>query len=290
MRRSMVAVMSLALAATLLGADRVERGERGERAEAGRRQDRDERRARAADGNRVDTRGLQRTDSDYALSPQQALWAKISEVKFEQVPLRDALEWVQETLGTNMHVEWGALAEAGVTPEQPVNINLKWVRVPRLLQFIFQETGKGDALTFYVADNILVITSRAQADSQLFTRVYPVQDLVIRPGKVDRPDRDVLSPNVNGSGTGQGGFGGDESSALPGSRSGRDRRGDDDDDDDDDSDKERGEEVVEMVKQMTPADIWEENGGKSKIAYFRGNLILTAPRSVHAWIGGAIRE
>jgi hypothetical protein len=288
MRPVLMAVVSLGLVMPVLGADR--------EAEGPRRGDRTERRELPA-RPREELRGLQRTESDYALSPQQALWAKISEVKFEQMPLRDALAWLQETLGTNMHVDWGALAEAGVTPEQPININLKWVRVPRLLQLMFQETGRGDALTYYIADNILVITTRQNADAEVFTRVYPVQDLVIQPGKVDRPDREVLSPQINARG-GAGARGG-EAGARGGGEGlfGRDEHdrnngggGDDDDDDDEDSDKERGRKLIDMVKGMTPADIWQENGGKSRITYYRGNLILTAPRSVHALIGGPIRE
>jgi hypothetical protein len=278
MRLMIVGIVALGLVSPAMGADREARDAR-QRGES-------QRSARAAG---VDTRGLQRTDGEYALSPQQAMWAKISEVKFEQVALRDALAWVQETLGTNMHVDWGALAEAGVTPDQPVNIDLKWVRVPRLLQLLFQETGRGDELTYYVADNILVITSRAVADAEVFTRVYPVQDLVLQPSKVERPDRSVLSPQVSGgtAGTSGGGFGGGGNEDAWGGRRGDD---DDDDDDDDDSDKDRGQKLVEMVKSMTPSSIWEENGGKSKITYFRGNLVLTAPRSVHALIGGPIRE
>ncbi len=35
-------------------------------------------------------------------------------------------------------------------------------------------------------------------------------------------------------------------------------------------------------------EVWRENGGTASIRYFRGRLIITAPRSVHEQIGGAI--
>src|SRR5690606_7738573 len=115
------------------------------------------------------------------LSPRQALWARISEVRFENASLRDSLDWLRDTLGTNIHVDWGALAEVGVSPDDPINLRLRWARVPRLLRLMFQETGQGDAITYYVSGNILVITSKQQADADVITRSYPVHDLLLQP-------------------------------------------------------------------------------------------------------------
>lgn len=225
------------------------------------------------------------------LTPQQALWAKISEVRFENASLRDSFEWVAQTLGTNLHVDWGALAAVDVQPDQPINLNLRWVRVPRLLRLMLQETGKGDQLTYYISGNILIVTTKEQADSELITRVYPVHDLVIQPQAVDRPDTRVLSGGnrsgsrgSSGTRSGVGGFGGlgDDNGGL----FGRDDR----DDDEDDDLEARGAELVEMIKKLTPADAWRENGGKSNITFFRGSLIVTAPRSIHQMIAGPVRE
>ncbi len=255
---------------------------------------RPERQATARSGRRPDTAGLRRTSPDYALSPQQAMSAQISEVRFEATPLREAFNWLAEVLGTNMHVDWGALNEAGVSPDTPIDLNLRWVRVPQLLRFMFQETGRGEELAYHISGNVLVITSRAKADEELFTRVYPVQDLLIRPSRVDRVDRNILT-QPGGTRTGRGMTGTGSGGLLGGSDSGRDgglygRRDRRQDEDEEDSPKARGEEVITMIKNLTPADIWEENGGRAKATVFRGNLILTAPRSVHALIAGPIRE
>lgn len=217
------------------------------------------------------------------LSAAQALNAKISEVRFDNVALRDCVDWLRDTLGTNLHVDWGALQEIGVDPDKAINVNLRWVTVPRLLRLMLQETGQGDQLTYYVSGNVLTITTKAKADEQLFTRVYSVEDLVLRPRKI-RSSRMELGDS--GTGGRRGGGGG-----RSGGSSGDSIFGDDDDDDDDEeSDRARGQELVDMIKKATPAEVWEEGGGRSRITYFRGKLILTAPRSVHEMVGGPIRD
>lgn len=223
------------------------------------------------------------------LSAATALHAKISEVRFDNAPLRECFDWVRDTLGTNLHVDWGALEAMGVDPDKAVTVNLRWVTVPRLLRLLLAETGQGELLTYYVSGNVLTITTREKADQQLITRVYPVEDLVLRPRKISRKSRMELGSTSSGGGRGSGG-GGYSGGGSSGSSDGIFGDSDDSEDDEEDSDKARGQEVVDMVKKLTPAEIWEDAGGTSKILYFRGKLILTAPRSVHELIGGPIRD
>lgn len=224
------------------------------------------------------------------LSAATALHAKISEVRFDNAPLRECFEWLRDTLGTNLHVDWGALEAIGVDPDKTVTVNLRWVTVPRLLRLLLAESGQGELLTYYVSGNVLTITTKEKADEQLFTRVYPVEDLVLRPRKISRRSRMELgSSSSSGRGGGSGGgYSGGSSGGSSGGIFGD--RDDSEEDDEEESDKARGQEVVDMVKQLTPAEIWEDAGGTSKILYFRGKLILTAPRSVHELIGGPIRD
>src|SRR5690606_22324434 len=87
------------------------------------------------------------------ITPRDALNARISRVDWQGTQLYDAFEWLRETLNTNMHVDWGALKEVGVDQTKPIDIDLRWVSVPRLLRLMLQETGQGELLTFYVSGN-----------------------------------------------------------------------------------------------------------------------------------------
>lgn len=228
------------------------------------------------------------------LTPQQALWARISEVRLENASLRDSVDWLRNTLGTNIHVDWGALAEVGVMPEDPINLRLRWVQVPRLLRLIFQETGQGDAITHYVSGNVLIITSRERADADVITRSYPVHDLLLQPSPVDRPDANVLAGGGSNARGGSGRSGGSGfsggGSGFGGGGSGSGLFGSQDRDSEADRPEARAEELIEMIKKLTPADAWRENGGTASITHFRGHLIITGPRSLHELIGGPVRE
>jgi hypothetical protein len=247
----------------------------------------------AADEQKTPPRTPQRTQSrapstprptgEPQLSAATALHAKISEVRFDNAPLRDCFDWLRDTLGTNLYVDWGALEALGVDPNKGVTINVRWVTVPSLLRLLLQETGQSELLTYYVSGNVLTVTTKEKADEQLFTRVYPIEDLMLRPRKITGSRMDMGDSGSRSGSSRSSSYSGSSRNSIFGER-------DRDYDDDEESEKARGQEVVDMVKQLTPAEIWEEAGGRAKITYFRGKLILTAPRSVHELIGGPIRD
>ena len=41
-----------------------------------------------------------------------------------------------------------------------------------------------------------------------------------------------------------------------------------------------------LIKELVQPEVWVDAGGSAQIRYFNGNLIVTAPRSVHEAIGG----
>ena len=49
---------------------------------------------------------------------------------------------------------------------------------------------------------------------------------------------------------------------------------------------ERGDELVTLITETVRPEIWAVNGGTATIRYFRGSLVVTAPRSVHEALGG----
>src|SRR5690606_17315566 len=162
-------------------------------------------------------------------------------------------------------------------------------------------TGQGEHLTFYVSGNVLTITTKEKADEKLFTRAYPVEDLLIQPQPVDRIDANVLTRGTSRTGStggrsgggsfGTSGTGGFGNSGAGGGRDDdmfgnhRNRRGGNEHED---STKARGMEMVNTIKEMVPDVTWSGNGGRSKIIYIRGAIVVTAPRSVHEALGGPI--
>ena len=55
-----------------------------------------------------------------------------------------------------------------------------------------------------------------------------------------------------------------------------------------DQGRDGADQLVTLIRETIRPTIWKENGGTAAIRYYNGNLIVTAPRSVHEAIGGPL--
>jgi hypothetical protein len=250
-------------------------------------------------------------EAQAARQPAQALERRLPEVHFNNVALVDAIEFLRDTSGANIHVNWRALDEVGVDRDDTVNLRLRGVTLRKTLELILAEAGTG-LLTFHLDDGVIQITTREMADRHLFTRVYNVEDLLVEVPNFVPPAGMMGGGAMGGGGFGTGGgtrggggrtgggFGGGGGGGFGGGATGggafgggggiggttgaggmaMDAR----------TKAERGQELVEMIIDTVNPEIWVENGGPASIRYWNGNLIVTAPRSVHEAIGGPMRR
>ena len=216
----------------------------------------------------------------------------IPDVKFTNVALKDALEFLRDVTGANIHVNWKAIEAAGVSQDINVNMRLREVQFRKALGLLLNEAGAGTALTYYFDQNVLEVTTRELADKEMFTRVYSVEDLVLDvPDFTDAPDLSLVATSTGGSGGGGGGGGGSKGGGGGGGGGGGIFGNSNTTTPTDDKHKskiERGEDLVTLVRETVYPDVWRENGGTASIRYFNGKLIVTAPRSVQEAIGGAV--
>lgn len=200
-----------------------------------------------------------------------AVRMRVPSVEFKSVPLADVFDFMRDVAQFNFYINWPALEAAGVDRSMPISLNLRQIPLSRVLDLTLSQAGAGRSpIAWYVSDNIIYVTTRELADRDLVTRVYPVQDLLV----------DV--PNFKGPtmqlGSNSGGSGGGGSSSFNNTN-------------DDTSGQagltmaERGEKLVQLIITLVSPEVWVDNGGFSRIRYFNGNLIVTAPRSVQAAFG-----
>jgi hypothetical protein len=212
-------------------------------------------------------------------APRTVLDRSLPETKFAGVTLGDAIDFIRDVGGINIHVNWKALEEQGVTADTPVNVRLRSVSVRKLLTLLLNEAGGGDALTFYVDEGVVEITTRELADKKVYTKVYPVEDLVMEvPEFTDPPNFNLQNTTQQG---GQGGGGGSGGQSIFGTAGNEQERGKANAT----TREERGEQLVQLITETVRPDVWAVNGGTATIRYFRGSLIVTAPRSVHEALG-----
>ena len=206
----------------------------------------------------------------------------LPEMKFTGVSFGDAVDFIRDVGGVNIHVNWKALEQHSVTADTPVNIRLRAVSLRKVLNLLLSEASGSDTLTFFVDQGVVEITTRELADKKVYTKIYPVDDLVMEiPEFTEPPSFSLQSSSDQGGGGGGGGGGGSGSGLFANSSSDQNR-----DQNNTTTREERGEQLVQLVTETVRPDIWAVNGGNATIRYFRGNLIVTAPRSVHEALGG----
>jgi hypothetical protein len=97
-----------------------------------------------------------------------------SGLKFEDQPLQDVVGRLEEEYGISIKLDTAALNDLGIPPDQPVNINLRNISLRSALRLLLKELG----LTYIIQDEVLLITSPDEAETQLKICVYDVRDLI----------------------------------------------------------------------------------------------------------------
>jgi len=210
------------------------------------------------------------------LTLRQIYTARIPEVRMDGVPLTDAIDFIRDITGANIHVNWTALEATGVGRDAVVTTRLRNVPVKKALSVILaQASGDATRLAYYSDDGIIEITTRDIADSLLVTRTYFVDDILVDVPDFKGPSFDLATSNSGGNAGGASG-----GSLLKDDDTGNKEKGK--------TKTERADNLVSLISQLVRPEIWESAGGPAKISYFRGYLIVSAPRSVHEQIGGPV--
>ena len=197
---------------------------------------------------------------------------------FTGVTFGEAIEFLRDVSGLNIHVNWKALETANVTADTPVTMRLRAVSMRKVLNLLLSEAAGADTLAWQVDGGVVEITTKELADKKLYTRIYPVEDLVTEIPEFTEPPSFSLQSTTDQAQQGGGGGGGQGLFANSDDRTEREPVR---------SKDERGEELVQLVKEMIQPDVWADAGGPAHIRYFRGNLIVTAPKSVHEALAGS---
>jgi len=200
------------------------------------------------------------------LTTKQLLNSRVNVIDFNQIALADALEYLRDTTGMNIFVNWAALESIGVDQSTQITVKLRQVGVRKLLDLMLNSAAPGQ-LSWFVDDNVIHITSADLSNQAMVTRMYPVEDLMLEIPNFKGPQMD-LDTNGQGGGTPFDGSGNDNDEGR--------------------SEDERAQELIRLIQMMVVPDTWQENGGLSSIEYFGGSLIVIAPRKVHELLGGPI--
>jgi hypothetical protein len=95
-------------------------------------------------------------------------------LQFDETPLQDVMDFFREHHGIEIQLDHKAMEDAAVGSDTPVTLHVKGTTLRSALRLLLD----GLDLTFDVRNDVLQITTKDKADAMLYTRVYPVDDLV----------------------------------------------------------------------------------------------------------------
>lgn len=230
------------------------------------------------------------------LTPTQLLSARFVRVELQDVPFDQAIEWLAESLGTNVVVLWKRIEAAGIERDTPVTVRARNIRVDQALWIILHEAASDAAPLAYRADEDMIIISTAEdLGEEMIVRVYDVQDLLAtrlrRPFMHVGSERDLAVGSVPAVAAGavattpviQRYFSGVE---LEGEDVGGDVGRDDDRTDPD----EHLRELVNVITTSVAPESWDVNGGRGSVRGYRGRLVVRNTAFVHQQLAGPLRE
>jgi len=233
-----------------------------------------------------------------AIDSRRALSSVVPELNVEAVPLERAVGFLRDSSGANIVVNWKILETLGVAKDTPVSLQVKNLTLRKMLQLVLDQASPNSSLVFNVDSNVIQVTSQEDADKQMVTKVYVVDDLVMAPNVKQAPTLNLGQTTQQAGGGGGGGFGGGGGGMNGGSGGGSGSGGlfgsqsngnQPQNVDLMKSAQQRGEDLVALIREVVRPTVWRENGGTASIRYFTpGKIIVTAPISVHEAIGGPV--
>ena len=211
----------------------------------------------------------------------------IPTVNLQKMPARGAFQWWARRTGASLVINWQQMRRAGVDPQTPITLRLQTAPAEPVLRMIMQQASRGQTELIYETTRwyVRVMTRRA-ANQRTVLRLYDVRDLIMDvPNFTNAPDFDLRSAlgssAGSGSGAGTGVGGGDNQGGLFG-----DQQDDDERDEPGQSEKARANGLIDLIATTVEPTVWRRNGGQhASIRYFRGMLVVNAPRYVHRQIG-----
>ena len=195
-------------------------------------------------------------------------------IAFSATPLADCISYLSDISGINIVVDWKSLEAASIARDTPITLHLASnVTLGKVLKLTLQQAAGAGVLTSYVDGGILNITTQVAEDKLLITRVYPIQDLLFQPTDyTGAPDLSITNVQSQSAGGGGGG-GASQSNLFSGGTSNTNSA-------DVPTQTDRANNIIKMITDTVRPELWKINGGEATIEFFRGSLIVHAPRSV----------
>jgi hypothetical protein len=104
-----------------------------------------------------------------------------TDLDFDNQPLADVIDYIKAKHEIEIQLDQKALEEAGVDNQTPVTRSVKGISLRSTLHLMLDQLD----LTYMLADEVMLVTTKEKAEGTIFIRTYPVKDLVAPPADGD---------------------------------------------------------------------------------------------------------
>jgi hypothetical protein len=120
---------------------------------------------------------LEKARSNEAI--QAALERKIPSMKFNDVRLIDAINFLRDVSGANIHVNWRAIEKAGIERDTPLHIHVTDVTLARALRLVLSDASTDAVeLKWMLDEGVIEIAPAETFEQQLSIIFSDVRDLI----------------------------------------------------------------------------------------------------------------
>ena len=127
--------------------------------------------------------------------------------EYRQQPLQSIIDDLKDEYNIPIHINQTELAAVGVDPDFPIDLELPPLSLRSMLRLLFQQVDPPE-VTYIIRDEVMLITSKDDAEAEPINKVYPVGDLVIPPTPMMGGGMGGMGGGMGGMGGGMGGMGG----------------------------------------------------------------------------------
>ena len=112
---------------------------------------------------------------------RRILASRVPPLRFDDTPLQDVLDWVQDYSGALVTVRWGVLERCGIERETPVSLRVNGNQFAHVLAAVLDQAGSaaGVKLAYEASAEQFVFSTHADLSREMIVRVYDVRDLLI---------------------------------------------------------------------------------------------------------------
>ena len=208
-------------------------------------------------------------------------------ISFDANKLVNVIDYIRNTTGVNVFVNWAALEAAGVEPDAPITLQLSNVPAEQALRLVLAQVGSEfDPVTFSIIDGIVTVSTERDLQKTTDRRTYDIRDLLVQvPNFTDAPQFDLNEALSNTSSGGSGGGGGGGGSDIFG-----------DDGGEMDADQPSRSELIEQIVNLIQDSIgrqeqWAAYGGDvSSVSELNGQLIVKSTPENHRQINELLAQ